>query len=254
MGHKQMPQITRIGSNTKCDEVVQQVLGWIMHGIYKAGDRLPSESILAERFGVSRITIRESFKMLTMMGVVSVRQGEGTFVNKLDTSVLLKPLFSTLLFDAANINEIYEARIFVEMGTATLAARYRDDQDLQELADDISKMDVALKSLNPRAFTQYDHEFHYHIARISRNNVLLSTLATFVDLIKVYRQQSIHTLQHMQESHGRHHSIYNAIAAQDEELAAKLMKEHVNSCKIQVINSLNHNQDNDSQVNEPDSL
>jgi len=239
-----IPKVSRINLNLKSEAVVQQILEWIAQGVYKPGDRLPSENNLAEQFGVSRITIRESFKMLSIMGVVSIKQGEGTFINRLDTSILLKPLFSTLIFNTTNIKEIYEARMFVEMGTATLASRYRTEQDLKELIEDIQKMDIALKTADWNYYTQVDHEFHFRIARISNNKILLNTLATFRDLIQLYLRRSIRTTEHMQISHNGHRLLYDAIAAQDEALAAKIMAEHISVCRTQLMDSIQINKEN----------
>ena len=64
------------------DQVANKILEMIANGIYKPGDKLPVENEIAESFSVSRVTIREAFVKLSMMGIIDIRQGDGTFVKK----------------------------------------------------------------------------------------------------------------------------------------------------------------------------
>ena len=83
---------------TKCDYVVEQLKESIISGEFKSGDQLPPEGALCEKFGVSRITVREALKKLNMMGLVEIKQGKGTFVKTVDLGLFMKQLFQLIYF------------------------------------------------------------------------------------------------------------------------------------------------------------
>ena len=91
-------------------------MGEIVNGTFQMGEQLPPENALCERFGVSRITIRESLKRLGTMGIVTIEQGRGTFVNRANLGLLMKPMLQMIEFDDLDIETIYDARLYVEEG------------------------------------------------------------------------------------------------------------------------------------------
>ena len=103
-----------VQNRTKCDVVVDELKNSIMRGEYRQGDQLPTEAALCDKFGVSRITIRESLKKLNMMGIVSIQQGRGTFVENIDLALFLKPMYQLIDFETVDIDAIYSARLYVE--------------------------------------------------------------------------------------------------------------------------------------------
>ncbi len=91
--------IDKINTKNKTDTIVERMLDMIAEGKFRAGDRLPPENVLSAEFGVSRATLREGFKQLSVMGVLSIRQGEGTFVNRMTPSNLIEPLIPLMLLE-----------------------------------------------------------------------------------------------------------------------------------------------------------
>lgn len=110
---------------TKCDFVTEQMKEMIITGIYKPNEKLPNEAVLCEKFGVSRITVREAMKKLSMMGLLDIRQGKGTFVKPIDLSLFMKPLYQLIDFEDVDIEGIFDARRYIESGTVSLAALKR---------------------------------------------------------------------------------------------------------------------------------
>ena len=126
---------------SKCDYVAQELKTQIIAGKYRSGDQLPPEPALCEMFSVSRITVREALKKLSMMGLVEIKQGKGTFVKSVDLGLFMKPMLQLVDFDEIDIETIYSAREYIEGGIAYLAAQQRTDGELAILAR-------RLKSLN----------------------------------------------------------------------------------------------------------
>src|ERR1700760_547605 len=74
------PRASELKAASRRDDVYRQILAMITDGSLTEGDRLPSEAELADRFGVSRPTLREALMRLRDAGVILVRQGAGSFV------------------------------------------------------------------------------------------------------------------------------------------------------------------------------
>src|SRR5229473_7539810 len=73
------------------DEAIERIRQIIMSGEWGPGTRLPRESDLAARLGLSRNSLREAVRALSLLRVLDVRQGDGTYVSSLEASELLEP-------------------------------------------------------------------------------------------------------------------------------------------------------------------
>ena len=223
-----------ITAKTKCDQVVDKILSMISKGDYKEGEKLPPEAYFIDFFNVSRVTIRESFKKLNMLGVVTIKQGEGTFVNNSDLGVMMKPLFSTIIFSDLSVRQIYEARKFVESGMVRLATANRTETDLGELNTMLAEMETAVQNYDDDSFNRLDILFHKKIGEVSNNHILKSTYETIHDILTKYITTSNKSHETVVRSNIFHRDIVKAIQEQDELKAGQLMENHVDI----VMNSL----------------
>ena len=92
--------------------VVKEVQHLISSGVYKTGDKLPSQDDLASSMGVSRTALREALKQLNLMGLVEMKHGKGTYISTLKPFSLLKSLSPIMLMDKSTVDEFFEARFF----------------------------------------------------------------------------------------------------------------------------------------------
>ena len=237
-----MAGITRIKSKTKCDTVVDAMLSMIINGEYTQGQRLPSENVFMESFGVSRVTVREAFKKLNSMGVVTIRQGEGTFINRVDMSTLMKPLFSMIAFDRLSVSQIYDARLYIESGTAHLAALNRTDRELDDLKDLVGKMRKAVEENDGDRFSDLDAAFHLAIAEASGNDILLGTYITIKSILKGFIKRTNYSRETVRASLLFHAGIVEWIGAQKAEEAENVMKSHVEASKKSLLAQLTNEQ------------
>jgi GntR family transcriptional repressor for pyruvate dehydrogenase complex len=217
----------KIKGKSKCDMIVEEVISLIANKVYKSGDKLPTEGEFAEQFGASRVTVRESFKMLRMMGIISIRQGEGTFVNSLDIGTVMRPLLSLVIFDQLSVNQLYEARKVVEMGTVSLAAKNRTPDDIKFLREINVRTEVAVNTLNFDSFTEFDTQFHLKICEIAGNFVLQATYSMIKDLLKYFIAESSRVDSAMATSLMHHKFIVDFIEAGREKDAELMMKKHI---------------------------
>lgn len=211
----------------KYDMVAEQLLIRIKDGEWSVGDKLPPESKLMEEFGVSRITLRESLKKLDMMGVLRIIQGDGTYVKEVVPSEFMKPLLPFMACNKSSIDEIYDARIFVEGGACKLLAEKRTDQDLRELEAQLNLMDQAISDCQYKSYSAYDQQFHGMLLKFSQNKVLETIVWMFQDIVSSYIQQINQDEDTIRKSENDHWQIFWAISDRDGELARKMMETHL---------------------------
>ena len=114
--------IEPIKSTRIYEAIVRQVKAMIAEGRLKSGDQLPPERDLAEKFVVSRTSVREALRALESLGLIEIRPGEGTFVREVSVESLIEPLALLMLSQREAIGELFEARRLLE---PSIAARIR---------------------------------------------------------------------------------------------------------------------------------
>lgn len=230
-----------IKSKTKCDIVVEEILAMIVQGDYAENEKLPPEQYFVERFGVSRVTVREAFKRLNMLGVVSIYQGKGTFVKKVDLGTVMQPLFSAIALDNLSVSQIYDARIYVESGTACLAARNATEKEIQELEELFKEMELLVKRRDSVRFCETDIIFHEMIGKCSGNHIMLATYNTLKDVLGNYITGNILSMKIVECSHEYHNKIIAAIKSRDEKTARETMEKHIELTRDSLIEYLSEN-------------
>ena len=222
-----------VETKSKCDIVVEKILEQIIHKKYKAGDKLPNENMLCEEFGVSRITVREAVKRLSMLGLVSTQQGRGTFITKEDLGTVVFPMIAPIFLDGLTVKQVYEARVYIESGNARLAAQNRTQEDVDKLWEMCTQMDQIVESCDPEKFGAIDEAFHMTIAQASQNAVLLGIYGAFERILKFYIWRV--TKENMEESTRMHKEIVRYIEDKDEEGAGLAMEKHCENAQRVVL-------------------
>ena len=115
------------------EHIVEQIHALIREGRWAPGDQIPPERELAERFRVSRTSVREALRALEMQGIIDSRQGGGTFVRTADTEALVPPLAAAILRGRRELAEVLEVRELIEPGIARLAATRATAEHASEL-------------------------------------------------------------------------------------------------------------------------
>ncbi|HOR13169.1 MAG TPA: FadR/GntR family transcriptional regulator [Clostridia bacterium] len=215
-----------IKNKTKCDIVVDEIKNSIIRGEYKQGEKLPPEMALCAKYGVSRITIRESLKMLSMMGIVSIRQGIGTTVENVDLALFLKPMYQLIEFENVDINAIYDARLYVETGACRLAAKNRTQDQLSNLHEILVHFQQCVEHEDITQGVLVDTEFHVAIAEASGNELIEAMLLTLEDISNACVRRRGGMTMFMDVAYEHHKNIYEAIKAKDLDAAEKWISIH----------------------------
>ncbi|MGW2899368.1 FadR/GntR family transcriptional regulator [Streptomyces sp. NPDC001212] len=156
------------------DEAIEKIKGMIVSGALRPGDRLPKESALAAGLGLSRNSLREAVRALSLIRVLDVRQGDGTYVTSLDPQLLLEALGFVVDFHRADtaLEFLAVRRILEPAATAMAASRISEEQ----LAALDARFDALGGDPSVEELVACDLEFHRGIARGCGNSVLCSLL------------------------------------------------------------------------------
>ncbi len=215
------------------EEVADSLINMIKTGELNPGDRLGSVEQLAEDFDVSRSAIREALSGMRAMGLVVMRQGEGTFVTKFDASNFSLPVTAGLLMNKEDIKELYEVRKILEVGTVASAVAYHQAEDLIPLWDAIEEMKNA--RTNGELGEGADLRFHMAIAHATHNQILIhlmrSVSETMTSVLRETREVLIYSEKKAVSLIEEHELIYEAIKARQLEQAQRYMLEHL--CNVE---------------------
>ncbi|MGC9501494.1 FadR/GntR family transcriptional regulator [Streptomyces sp. WG7] len=156
------------------DEAIEKIKGMIVSGALRPGDRLPKESELAAGLGLSRNSLREAVRALSLIRILDVRQGDGTYVTSLDPQLLLEAIGFVVDFHRDDtVLEFLAVRRILEPAATALAASRISDRELDALG---ARLDVLGTEPSVEELVACDLEFHRGIVGASGNSVLCSLL------------------------------------------------------------------------------
>lgn len=209
------------------DQVANELQTMILNNEFEAGAKLPVENELAKMFSVSRITVREAISKLRMIGIIDVRQGEGTFVKELAPESFMKPLLPMLMMGKKDIQDVFEVRMLVECKNAQLAAANATPAELARVKKCLDKMDEYAMAGDLDLYNQCDAEFHFLVAQCSHNQVLITIQELLMEMVKRAIELTIQPPNALASSILFHRKIYEALKSHDPDAAFELMQKHI---------------------------
>jgi GntR family transcriptional regulator, transcriptional repressor for pyruvate dehydrogenase complex len=208
------------------DEAIEKIKGMIVAGELRPGDRLPREADLAERLGLSRNSLREAVKALSLIRVLDVRQGDGTYVTSLAPGLLLDALSFVVDFHRDDtVLEFFEVRRILEPSATALAAQRMTDEAIDELRAVLAELGDA-PSVD--ALVANDLEFHRRIAAGAGNGVLCSLMDSLsgpTTRARIWRGLTQEGA--VAKTREQHNAILEAIASRQPEVARSWATVHV---------------------------
>src|SRR5258705_8327283 len=207
------------------EEIVRQVKAMIAEGRLKAGDRLPPERDLAEKFVVSRTSVREALRALESLGLVEIRPGEGTFVRQVSIDSLVEALALLMVSQREAIGELFETRRLLEPSLAALAAERATPEEMQEMERILEEQ--AREIAAGRTGLAQDAQFHSAIGVAAHNRAITRLAHAIMDLLTQSREESLNTPGRPTRSHEDHRRVLAAINRRDAEGARKAMLGHI---------------------------
>jgi len=208
-------------------DAIDQIRALVASGEWGPGTRLPREADLAAQLGLSRNSLREAVRALSLIRVLEVRQGDGTYVSSLAPDLLLESTrMATDLLPGRAVLELFEVRRLLEPAAAALAAQRMDAEGKAALKRELERMFAAGSDVEE--LVEADAAFHEVLAAAPGNAVLRSLLQSISSrTVRARLWHGIADRQALDLARAEHTRIYEAIEAGDPELARAATTIHI---------------------------
>ncbi|WEG13260.1 FadR/GntR family transcriptional regulator [Pullulanibacillus sp. KACC 23026] len=205
------------------EQVVQQMEELIESGEWEVGSRIPNELSLSKQLGVSRNTIREAVRALVYSGLLTVKQGDGTFVhsNSALEGVLMRRLTRT------DITETLEVRFALEQEAAQLAALRRTNEELEALRKvhkDLISINV---ETNGKDYIEADLTFHSLVVKSSHNQLLIDLYDSIMQSVRESISGTIGKIERFDPHPTFNQQLIEAIAQKKTEAASRIVRDYI---------------------------
>lgn len=216
----------QVVGSTLSGQIVAQIRAALFSGELRGGERIGSELSLAERFGVSRMAMRDALRSLAAAGIVEVRVGAkgGIYIAQGNLDRFADALAIQLKLVGISAAEILDAQIAIEVMSAELAARNAQPEDLARLRGLIGELEALLEA--PDAFTAAALRFHEAVVEASRNRALAAQFRALRFVLEpLYARRTTPTVA--RRALASHRDLLACIERRDAEGARKLMRQRL---------------------------
>lgn len=225
--------INKVTRQKASHQVLAQLKEGISNGTFPLGEKLPSENLLAEAFGVSRVPVREALGILEVSGIISSRQGGGHRVEQHSLLSKYQPLVLEIA-DPGEVEALLEMREVIEQQAACMAAERHTEQELRaiELAlNDFKRCTLDEGLIGHRE----DYLFHRAIMQASHNPFFVQILDNMHELylgVLVYSlSKNLGRQDERQRVIDEHQRVFMAIKARDPAAATAAMQNHLSNVR-----------------------
>jgi len=209
-------------------EVLDGLRKMIENGEIREGERIPTERVLAERFGVSRTCVREALGALKLSGVIQGRPGAGTYLAKVSPGGIDRS--DLLLVEEGSPFEILESRKIIEPAIASLAARKATAADIARLADAVENLRMSAE--DARSLTEADRQFHMCMAEATHNRILIRTLGQILDLMQRIYYPAVGIVGPHDGYYDTHNEVFRNVQERNSKGAERAMRAHLMAVEL----------------------
>lgn len=217
--------------------VLNDIEDELRSGHLKVGDQLPGERVLAEAHGISRASVRDAIRILDVMGVVRTATGSGPGAGAVVISEPATGIATALRMHVASarlsVQEIVQTRILLETWAARTADVSADPDRSAAVLEGAAALLEAMDDpgLEREAFHELDARFHVLLSGLAGNAVIEAMMESLRLAISDYVRDAVRSDESWEPVaevlRGQHHGIYDAVAAGQGELAADLLRQHI---------------------------
>lgn len=216
------------------DSVAAQLNRLIEQGDYEPGDKLPSERVLAERFGVGRSSMREALRMVEASGLLRIEHGVGVFVTgDAQRSTALSRL---LVFEDFTVPELFEVRLSLEGYATGVAAKRITAAEGEELRRILAKAEEP--GLSDEDFVKLDADLHRTIVKATRNRIWGQIYESVEPLFVAYSRRVIQLPRRREAAHQGHREIVEAVIAGHARDARTAAVRHIRTVEKEIVGVL----------------
>jgi GntR family transcriptional regulator, transcriptional repressor for pyruvate dehydrogenase complex len=220
-----MAKLERVKAESLRSQVYVQLKAKLMEGLWKVNEKLPSENELCASFGVSRVTVRAAIQQLEILGLVETKHGGGTFVKDFSSINAIDALHPLMQISKnQDIITVLEYRKIIEKGTIGLAVSKMTKKDLDFLEETYTTMLSCIEE--PEKHAAADHLFHYRIAQVARNPIILKVYGIINEILSAAMIDIVKLLG-CEIGLRYHRKLIDAIKASDISACESLMDAHI---------------------------
>jgi len=229
----------RIKQKTVVEQVMEEIRELIASNSYSAGDKIPTEKELAERFGVGRSSIREAIKIFNYLGVLESRAALGTYLRD-RSQITSEALTWSLLLGRDELDELIDLRGSIELWCVLrLVSRYRLQdagaiQTVHTLSSIVDDMEATASSDEREPLIEADFQFHYAIIRGSENALFASVYDTLRSFLYAEIRRSQDDYDNPWQICNEHRHLVASIESGDQLEALSEYTDHIANIKRRV--------------------
>lgn len=218
--------LREIEIETPVDKITRQIRDLISSGQLKAGDKLPSERLMSEKFAVGRSHVRDAIRRLEFYGIVKTLPQSGTVVAGLGIIALEGLITDILKLEQHDFKALIETRILLERNSAFNAAQRRSEEDLLGLRSALSAYESSV--IDGKSAVEEDLLFHLKIVEAAKNSVLMSLMMIVTpDILTYFTSNRVCSGDRPRSALREHHEILKQIENQNPEKAEAAMLHHL---------------------------
>jgi len=204
------------------EKVTNEIIHMIEMGKLKPGDKLPMETDFAKMLGTSRGTLREALTILEFRGLIRRKPKDGTYIRELENyNYINESILGTI--KKASYKDLIEMREPIEQKIVELAILRAKDDEIRNI---INYLEEA-KNVDEYDNKLLDYNFHFQVAELSKNILLVNTINLYYDLIHEIGESSLKKENRKQEVLEEHKNIIIAIMNRDVEGARNAVAHHL---------------------------
>jgi GntR family transcriptional repressor for pyruvate dehydrogenase complex len=220
-----LPNLKPMPREQRSAEITRSLLDFLLSGTIEPGQRIPPERRLTEALGVGRSAVREAIKSLSLLGLLEVRQGDGTYLTGTSSDLLPRVIEWGMLLDEPYVADLVEARERIEPIIAGLAAERRDEGALEDLKSLIATMTEASDDID--RYVDADTAFHLRLAEAAGNRALSNFLGSLQSLLRAWAKRVLEAAGETETSLAMHEPILKAVEKGDAAAATRAMEAHM---------------------------
>jgi len=167
---------------TVTEQIMEKIAGTIVSGELKSGDKLPNERLLATQFGVARGRIREALRALSLIGLVTIRAGDGTYVNEQEKSLPEETITWMFHRELHDLDELYDARKLIESAVILNALHHLKAKQIEQLEQLLHQMSIQSKTEHTDMFIQLLDQYDAWIGEHCGNRIYSKLMQTMIHL------------------------------------------------------------------------
>jgi len=240
----------KINRSSVSDQIFDELKNRIISHEWKPGDKIPTETEIANMFGVSRLSARTAIQRLSALGLIDIRVGDGTYIKEAPLENYLDN-GADLLSTIEQLDELSQFRSYLEGAILDVACEVRTDEDIHKMRELLSEMIESAEQNDLEAFHIKDFSFHEELCRITRNRYFMLVFKLFGKGLADHFRESTEKYSHLPNlsddptntnyylkvlSH-EHGNYISALEQQDPSIAMPMLRDYLYQYKVERHNS-----------------